>query len=181
MTIDNKTDKILFIGICISLASLFGATAWAQNTTSSTTIADQQQAQTIADNTPLASDEQVQSNANTTNTLIGGTAASVGVGLVADYVDRKRKEAAVREKHQRIDNALRGTDYDMYDIQKGLRIFFAACRNPANKGKTIDEILALPANPESYNAGGLDIGANLDKEMADYIAWFEDRYKDNPK
>lgn len=181
MTMNNKTttiDKILFIGICISLASLFGATAWAQNITTST---NDQVVKQIADSTPLASDEQVQSNDATTKTLLGGTAATIGTAIVAEFVDRKRKETKAREKDQRIDLALRGTDYDMYDIQVRLRTFFAACRDPANKSKPVDDILALPANPEKYNAGGLSIGDSLDKEFADYIAWFEERYKDNPQ
>ena len=164
-------DKILFIGIMLSLASLMGATAWAQNITTTT---NEQQVKEIAEQTPLATDEQVQSTDATLKTLFGGTAAAMATGLGAEVWARIKKT-------KKVDNALRGTDYDMYDIQTGLRIFFAACRDPANKGKTIDDILALPANPEKYNPGGLTIGDLLDKEFGDYIGWFEGRYHDNPK
>lgn len=161
-------DKILFIGIMISLASLMSATAWAQNITT-TTASNTKQLEEIANNTPIASD----SDLDQTKTLFGGTAAAIGSGLVAEFVAR-------RKKNKRIDNALRGTDYDLMDVIKTNRMFFVAAKKPENKGKTVDEILDLPAYPNN-DLSKTTIGQAIDKEYFEYANWFKERYQDNPE
>ena len=86
----------------------------------------------------------------------------------------------IRKKNKRIDNALRGTDYDLMDVIKTNRMFFVAAKKPENKGKTVDEILDLPAYPNN-DLSKTTIGQAIDKEYFEYANWFKERYQDNPE
>lgn len=161
--------KILFIGLCVNLASLLGATVWAQTTANLSSTTNPRIIEQITQETPIASDKDLEQ----TKTLFGGTAAAIGTGLVAEFFSR-------RKKTKKIDNALRGTDYDLMDLQKAHRLFFVAAKKPENKAKTTDQILDLPAFPEN-DLSNTTIGQAIDNAYSAYENWFVNRYRDNPE
>lgn len=115
---------------------------------------------------PIATEDDVF-NQFLTNIGVTGTGIAAGVGTLW---------AKVRNKTKRIDQALRGADFDNRDLIEVLNSFFEAAKN--NPEKTPGQLLLMPAYKDKVLLQKL-IGEAWGLEYDEYMEWFNGRYMVN--
>lgn len=163
--------------ILLIAAVIFGIVAIAM-------LADYVQGQTLANvstiqtsGTPvvqttqaIATEEDLGQQFNTFATGLLGTLGASAGGIGALW-------ARFRSKAKRIDNALRGQDFDQRDLMEVLNSFFEAAKKDKTKtpGQLLDEM--------AYKDKVLlekTIAVAWANEYDEYMEWFHQRYEVNP-
>lgn len=156
---------MLFVFITVPLlASVYGQTTAAPTTTQTTTQAPATPTATVT--TPLATDQDVF-NQFLASLGITGTGVLTGVGALW---------AKIRNKTKRIDQALRGTDFDQRDLLEVLNSFFEAAKK--DEAKTPGQLLKEMAYKDQVLLEKT-IAQAWATEYNEYMEWFEGRYKTN--
>lgn len=102
-------------------------------------------------------------------TSLGATIGVAGTGVGALW-------AKIRGKTKEIDQALRGTDFDIRDLIEIINSTFESSKK--NPGKPLDEIIRMPAYKDNILLEKT-IAQAWAEEYKEYMEWFEQRYKIN--
>jgi hypothetical protein len=127
----------------------------------------EQVARTVAEQTPIASDQDV----NNTNATIAaaGTALAGGVATVFGKLQNDKKK---------INNALRRIDKEQKDALDAINLIIERAGLDINKAKTFYDLLNDQVIPGS-GVNTLKLGQNWHQQYQEYVDWYEGRYTEN--
>jgi hypothetical protein len=156
----GKKQNMLIPLIILGLLFIIVPPVYAQNVT-------EQVARTVAEQTPIASDQDV----NNTNATIAaaGTALAGGVATVFGKLQNDKKK---------INNALRRIDKEQKDAMDAMNLIIERAGLDINKDKTFYGLLNEQVIPGS-GVNTLKLGQNWHQQYQEYVDWYEGRYTEN--
>lgn len=161
-TWSEKQDMLVPLVILSSLFLLAIPPVYAQQNVTSSQVA-----QTVAERTPIASDQDVN---NTNATIAGaGTALAGGIATVFGKLQNDKKK---------INNALRRIDKEQKDALDAMNLIVERGGLDINKDKTFFQLLNEQVIPGS-GVNTLKLGQNWHQQYQEYVDWYDGRYTEN--